>query len=211
MKLCTGCGAEKAESDFWKATGRKDGLQVYCKACMKASNAVWAEKHPEKMREYVNACAGRNREKRRESAAANYHANVMKSRADGRERMARRKPATAAYARRRRATDPAYALRGRISAQLRSCLSAGKGSKTTEALLGYSFATLRHHLARQFTKGMSWENMGEWHIDHIIPLASFTITGADDPELRRAWSLPNLRPLWAADNIAKRDKRVTLL
>lgn len=211
MKTCTGCGIEKGESEFWKASRRADGLQVYCKSCMKAKNAEYARKHPEKMRGYVNSCAERNMEKRRASAMASYHADIEKSRARGRARASGRKLAVAAYARRRRSTDPSYALRGRISAQLRSCLASGKASKTTEALLGYSFATLRHHLERQFTKGMNWENMGEWHIDHIVPLASFTITGPDDPELRRAWALPNLRPLWAADNIAKRDKRVTLL
>ena len=53
--------------------------------------------------------------------------------------------------------------------------------------------------------------MGEWHIDHIVPLASFVIAGPDDPELRRAWALTNLRPLWAKDNMRKGAKVETLL
>jgi hypothetical protein len=211
MKICTECATEKPECDFWKAAGRKDGLQVYCKTCMKSRNAAWADKNREKTREYVNACAARNRDRRRESAAAAYYADIEKSRASGRARVARRKQGVAAYGRSRRANDVSYAIRGRISAQLRYCLASGKGGATTESLLGYAITELKIHLERQFLRGMSWGNMGEWHIDHIVPLSSFTITGADDPELRRAWSLPNLRPLWAADNIAKRDKRVTLL
>jgi hypothetical protein len=42
-------------------------------------------------------------------------------------------------------------------------------------------------------------------------MSSFIISGPTDPELKRAWALPNLRPLWAKENISKRDKRVTLL
>lgn len=52
---------------------------------------------------------------------------------------------------------------------------------------------------------MTWENYGEWYIDHIIPLAAFNVTGEDDPMLKLAWSFENLAPLWAQDNIAKRD------
>lgn len=58
---------------------------------------------------------------------------------------------------------------------------------------------------------MTWANMGEWHIDHIVPLASFTFRDADDPEVKRAWALTNLRPIWARDNIIKKDKREFLI
>lgn len=86
-----------------------------------------------------------------------------------------------------------------------------KNSRLTESLIGYSFAELKDHLEKQFVYGMSWENMGEWHVDHIIPLSSFTISGADDPEIKRAWGMPNLRPLWAKANIIKKDKMEFLL
>jgi hypothetical protein len=58
---------------------------------------------------------------------------------------------------------------------------------------------------------MSWDNIGDWHIDHIVPLASFTFSSADDPEFRAAWALTNLRPLWAADNMRKHARREFLL
>ena len=67
------------------------------------------------------------------------------------------------------------------------------------------------HLERQFLPGMTWGNRGEWHIDHIVPLASFTFTSPDDPEFRAAWALTNLRPLWAKDNIRKSAKRTHLI
>lgn len=78
--------------------------------------------------------------------------------------------------------------------------------------VGYTMRELIVHLERQFLRGMSWENYGSaWHIDHIIPLASFSFTSQDDPDLKVAWGLPNLRPLWAEDNLAKRDRVESLL
>lgn len=78
-------------------------------------------------------------------------------------------------------------------------------------MLGYSQQELAEHLERQFSKGMGWANMGKWHIDHIVPLASFDITGPECPEFKAAWALTNLRPLWAEDNLRKRAKRTHLL
>ena len=53
---------------------------------------------------------------------------------------------------------------------------------------------------------MSWENYGKWHIDHIIPRVYFNIQELGDEEFQKCWSLENLRPLWAKDNIMKKDK-----
>lgn len=106
---------------------------------------------------------------------------------------------------------PHIALRNRISCGIYDCLKRGKNHRASEAIVGWTMEELRIHLERQFVDGMSWDNMGRWHIDHIVPLASFTITGPDDPELRRAWALTNLRPLWSVKNIAKGARREFLL
>ena len=29
------------------------------------------------------------------------------------------------------------------------------------------------HIESQFTEGMTWENYGEWHVDHRLPITSF--------------------------------------
>lgn len=78
-------------------------------------------------------------------------------------------------------------------------------------MLGYSRDELMQHLERQFLRGMTWDNYGEWHIDHIVPLSSFSITDSRSPELAAAWALTNLRPLWARDNILKKDQRMHLI
>lgn len=53
--------------------------------------------------------------------------------------------------------------------------------------------------------------MGEWHIDHIVPLSAFDITTEDSDGFKRAWALSNLRPLWAAENLKKSSARNFLL
>lgn len=88
-------------------------------------------------------------------------------------------------------------------------LSIRKGSKAgrkTIHLLGYSREKLVKHLEAQFKEGMTWDNYGEWHIDHIIPLSAFNFETPDDIDFKRAWALKNLQPLWAFENHRKRDK-----
>lgn len=72
-----------------------------------------------------------------------------------------------------------------------------------EKRLGYVVDELRAHLEAQFAEGMTWANHGEWHIDHIRPLSSFTITSFRCRGFRKAWAIDNLQPLWAADNLRK--------
>ena len=75
----------------------------------------------------------------------------------------------------------------------------------------YSRSDLTAHLERQFLPGMGWHNMRQWHIDHIVPVKDFSVLSFGDAEFMACWSLSNLRPLWAADNIIKRDKREFLI
>lgn len=108
----------------------------------------------------------------------------------------------------------------KIKTRLENCIRVGvhkglrKGEKAGRpafSLLGFSVDDLRLHLERQFTKGMSWENFGKWHIDHIVPLSSFSYQTPEDAQFLAAWALANLRPMWGKDNISKHAKRLYLL
>jgi hypothetical protein len=90
-------------------------------------------------------------------------------------------------------------------------LREGKAGRSWRDLIGYSVEALTDHLERQFLPGMSWENMGDWHIDHRQPLVSFKFGTVDDPEFKAAWALTNLQPLWNVDNWSKGGKRTLLL
>lgn len=116
-----------------------------------------------------------------------------------------------AWFKRKRHTDPKYAINFRFRAAIRRSLAGGKGGRRWEDLVGYRLTDLMIHLERQFQPGMTWGNRGEWEVDHIVPLTMFPFTSADDPEFRAAWALSNLRPLWAAENRTKNAHRTHLI
>lgn len=86
---------------------------------------------------------------------------------------------------------------------LKRCLllTGQRKSRTTESILGYSSKDLKQHISDQFVDGMSWDNWGEWHIDHIEPVACLVRRGVTDPAVINA--LSNLRPIWAKENLSK--------
>lgn len=92
---------------------------------------------------------------------------------------------------------------------------SGKGEYDLSSVLGYTREDVRHHLERQFSANMSWRNYAGgrgrkrsrvWHIDHIVAKSRF---GCD--EIKEAFALTNLRPLWAKDNFSKAARRIHLL
>ncbi|MFZ4498533.1 MAG: hypothetical protein ACOYMX_02375 [Burkholderiales bacterium] len=115
----------------------------------------------------------------------------------------------AAYRKWKYWNDPSHAVYHRIKRSMHKHLGQSTKSIKWSAVLGYSMQELADHLERQFVDGMSWENKGEWHIDHIIPASSFDLT--DESQLRACMALTNLRPLWSRENIKKGAKRVFLI
>ncbi|MFC1453546.1 hypothetical protein ACFLQL_00010 [Verrucomicrobiota bacterium] len=87
-------------------------------------------------------------------------------------------------------------------------LKSIKSGHSWEELVGYTGDDLKKHLETKFISGMSWDNYGKdgWHIDHIIPKIFFKYKSYKDVEFQYCWSLNNLQPLWARDNMVKGKK-----
>ena len=100
--------------------------------------------------------------------------------------------------------DPLFRLKRTINRRLNKCLKSKKWNKKNKTILyiGCSLEELKLHLEKQFKPGMTWENHGEWHIDHIIPLAS----AKTEEDLYKLNHYTNLQPLWAIDNLKKSNK-----
>lgn len=96
--------------------------------------------------------------------------------------------------------------RGRCAEAAKSVRNAIKGVGSVPKYLGYNSDDLKSHLENMFVDGMNWPAFirGEIHIDHKTPLSHFDLN--DNDSVRRAWSLENLQPLWAKDNIDKGSK-----
>ena len=102
-------------------------------------------------------------------------------------------------------SDPSFKMSIILRSRLHRALKSGKAKKSnkTEYLLGCTFEEARKYLESLFEEGMSWDNntMAGWHIDHIIPCASFDLT--DIEEQKKCFHYANLRPLWSFDNKSK--------
>lgn len=96
--------------------------------------------------------------------------------------------------------DPIHKLRSTMHQFIRR-LFISKNGEATSAILGYTAAQLKERIEFNFKDGMSWDNRGLWHIDHIKPIDRFIAQGVTDPRLINA--LSNLRPMWAKENISK--------
>jgi len=106
----------------------------------------------------------------------------------------------------RAASDPEFKLKGVLRARVRAAIRNSGGTKShgTMQLVGCTVENLRQHLEQQFTDGMSWDNHGDWHVDHIMPCAAFDLT--DEDQQRVCFNYTNLQPLWASDNMSKGAK-----
>jgi len=105
-----------------------------------------------------------------------------------------------AYKARRRAANPSERVRNAVGARLWAVLK-GRSDGALFSRLGYTPGELVAHLEARFEPGMSWDNYGRWHIDHRRPCASFDLTSSE--QFDKCWSLENLQPLWARDNLVK--------
>jgi hypothetical protein len=206
MKTCCTCKQTKPFELFGKESARPDGKKR-CKDCHNIGNREYRERHPEKSAASSANWVKNNLERKRQYQREWVNANpgkmtefMRKWRAENPERN---------WANQRRYVERPEirlhrSMRNRITTAIR-------GGRRTFEHLGYTREQLMAHLERQFSSGMSWENYGEWHVDHIRPLASFDITDGQCEDFKIAWCLTNLRPLWASENLAKSARNLFLI
>ena len=169
-------------------------------------DAIHYKKNKERINARQRAWDAANSDKRREREAArrdiireqqNAYYKENKDKILKAKRMARRL---------RRKTDPTFRLEANLRSRTNGAIKNNSKSKSTIELLGCTVEHARKHLESQFTDGMNWETYGfyGWHIDHIIPCASFDLSIPE--QQRQCFHFTNLQPLWAKDNLSKNDK-----
>ena len=108
------------------------------------------------------------------------------------------------YEKERRLKDIHYKLCKYLRTRISNALTLNWKQGSAVKDLGCSIIELKTHLESKFQEGMSWDNYGEWHIDHIKPLSKFQLKNKD--EFLLAVHYTNLQPLWAEDNLKKGNK-----
>lgn len=163
----------------------------------KVSDKKWREKNKETLKEYVKNWYEQNKEHRKQYLKEYREKNIDKIRETKRN-----------YERTRKANDPIYKLINNFRTAIYQVLKENQVQKNGHYfdILKYSPENLIEHLESKFKDNMTWDNYGEWHVDHIKPISSFQITEIGDNEFMSCWSLDNLQPLWGDENIRKSNK-----
>jgi len=172
----------------------RHGRALYCEDCRKVVDKEKSDRYAERNREEL-LLRGRehNAKRSKDPAYIEWRRGYSKN-----------------YTARKRA-NPRERLDHRVSQLVRGGLRGAKDGRTWESLVGYTIDDLYRHLERQFLPKMSWENIGKWHVDHILPRSMFNYETAECPDFKACWAITNLRPLWAADNYKKSDTRTHLI
>jgi hypothetical protein len=227
-KTCTTCGSTFAATTdhFHVMRSGRFGVAAVCKGCASAANRKWHHNNKKKRNAQQAEWRKANKDHHREWCALNRDKtraysnkwrikNLDRSSAlsmDWAKRNLDRVRASRRRSEKNRRSDPSVRLSSNISRAIRKHIEQGsKSRRRWELLVGYTIDDLRAHIERMFLRWMTWDNMGEWHIDHIVPQCEFKFSVPDDPDFKACWALSNLRPMWGSDNCKKAGRRVTLI
>lgn len=192
MKTCSMCKIEKSLLKFGKRPDRPIGVRSRCLECEIAIRR--SRKFPPQS-DGFKQCTKCNHTKRlTEFFAANYVKSGRSSECKQCSNI--RKLNVLKHKPEKRITE-------NLRRRTRAVLAGINKSAATLDLIGCSAKQLKEYIESKFLYGMSWENYGEWHIDHIIPCTSFNLN--EESEQRRCFHYSNLQPLWAKDNLRKGD------
>ena len=202
-KTCNKCKKDKELTEFNKHKGCKDGIRSRCKACCSAYNKKWQGENREARLAYKKQYDIDNRDKIQAYYQANRESILSKVSEWANVNKDKRRASAERYRTKMMATDLSYKITKNLRYRMWEALNGISKHAPTIELLGCTVEHFRFHLEQQFTDGMTWDNYGDWHMDHIHPCSSFDQT---DPEQQKiCWHYTNYQPLWASDNCSKRD------
>jgi len=213
IKTCTDCQIEfPATTEFFhKCSSRgKYGVKAVCKKCSAIKKKKLYDNLTEDQKQIRKKKALERYYLDREyylSKQKEWHySNREKRTKQLREYSYKNREHRNQYLKKKKEQDPQFRIRKNIRDRMRAAMCGRTKSKHTMELLGCTIEELKLHLEKQFIKGMTWYNYGKrgWHIDHILPCASFDLT--DTEQQKKCFNYTNLQPLWAEDNYKKRDK-----
>ena len=110
------------------------------------------------------------------------------------------------YERDKTKNDPIFRMQQNLRKRVHYAITHQETTKdeTTMNLVGCNLDNLVDFLESNFHEEMSWDNYGEWHVDHIRPCASFDLS--EDGQQKVCFNWRNLFPLWGKNNQIKGDR-----
>ena len=204
-KTCCKCGVEKDVSEFHKEKTGKHGVRANCKECNSKRAREYHHENREKRLEYKAQYRKKNKDKIALARKEWGEKNKDYIREYNRQYQQNNKDNHNEYRRNRYANDPLNKLKCSIRYNCWRVSDAVKQDKEMRSLeyLGCSIEEFKLHIESLWLDGMSWDNHGEWHIDHEVPL-DWYVKNKDDPWEANHYT--NLQPLWAMDNLSKGNR-----
>lgn len=229
MKTCSKCEEIKNLSEFSKRSDSKDGYRSQCRKCVntqeskdrvnryyKKNRDVLLNKSKErKLKKSDPNSKIRTIRKMFESCDENQSVCTKCMNIKHKEKFIKdksRKNGLSAqcndcknkYYKNKKKDDIIFRLSTTIRSMISSYIKSNgiKKSKKSEEIIGCKFTDLKIHLELKFIDGMTWENYGLWHIDHIIPISY----AKSEEEIYKLNHYSNFQPLWAKDNLSKGNR-----
>lgn len=99
-------------------------------------------------------------------------------------------------------SDPVYAMRIVVRGSINDAIKRMGYTKRNRSheILGCSWEFFKGYIEAKFQEGITWENRGDWEIDHIIPVSS----ASTEDEVLKLNHYSNLQPLWKWQNRKKK-------
>jgi hypothetical protein len=214
-KRCYKCQKQRLLKFFSKRSASSDGLQKICKDCANVNNhkyyqnnksyynnryisnrdillnrnKQWNNNNPEKVKEHKYKFIKNNPDYYSKYREQNKETLNSKTRVRNNLRLK---------------NDPIFKLKKNYRNRLYDYYKGSNRSKTSEKIIGINWIGFKLHIEQQFSDGMTWDNYGAWHIDHITPLSA----GKTKKELETLFHYTNCQPLWATENLSKSDKLI---
>lgn len=173
VKFCKKCLEEKDINNFHLNSSSKDGHKDVCKECRKDESKLYYNKNRKRYNEMSKNWNKNNVVRRREIAKKHKQKPEIKFK---------------------------EGIRHRIYMFMKT-VKMVKKNKTFD-IVGLNPEELRKYIENQFEDKMTWENYGEWHVDHRIPLS----LGDTEDEIYKLCHYTNLQPMWRQDNLKKGKK-----
>lgn len=208
MKKCTKCEKEQPLSQYHNDKTKKDGKVGTCKSCKAEYRREYYKGNSDKLKAYSYSYYHENKDEVRDKAKKRYIENIEDYR---KRRKAQYWAAhednirkSSEYHLQRLKDDSFYRFVARCRKRVWAAFNEGGYSKKTKTfeLIGCTQDEVRRYVEDQFEEGMSWDNYGEWHLDHKIPLSS----AENEEEIALLCHYLNLQPLWAVENLSKSAK-----
>jgi hypothetical protein len=208
FSFCKGCEKEYRENNKEKIKEYKKEYRENNEQKIKEEQKEYRENNKEKLKKYSKEYYKNNKLKRKEYDKKYREDNKEKRKAIAKEYYIKNKEKINEYKkeydRNRKQTDILYKLSCNIRVRIYQSIKNQGYTKRSQAykILGCTYEEFKEYLENQFTKGMSWENQGKWHLDHIIPISS----AKTEEDVIRLNHYTNFQPLWAEDNFKKGKK-----